>query len=181
MNCRLYVIGTTLTACLMAVPTMAESVYQEPAVFVAEAFADQPPAPELLWISAETREAAHQVLGRDLLQLRVRYWQQDGRSVWILDEIGKDQPITTGVIINNGAIESVQVLVFRESRGWEVRYPFFTDQFVAARLNKHSRLDKHIDNISGATLSVNALKRQARLALLYAAQLNTTSELSNAD
>jgi Na+-translocating ferredoxin:NAD+ oxidoreductase RnfG subunit len=57
------------------------------------------------------------------------------------------------------------VLEFRESRGWEVRYPFFTDQFVEAKLDQNERLDRNIDGITGATLSVNAVTRIARIAL----------------
>jgi hypothetical protein len=57
------------------------------------------------------------------------------------------------------------VLIFRESRGWEVRHDFFTDQFKGVTLNDDRELDLPIDNISGATLSVRALTRLARLAL----------------
>ncbi len=97
--------------------------------------------------------------------LRLRYWGRDGRTAWILDEIGKEEPITTGIVVNGRAIEEVKVLIFRESRGWEVRHPFFTDQFKGARLGHDDQLDRHIDGISGATLSVRALKRLARVAL----------------
>ena len=60
----------------------------------------------------------------------------------------------------------VRVLIYRESRGWEVKYPAFTDQFRGARLTSDGKLDQSIDGISGATLSVHALTRLARLALL---------------
>jgi Na+-transporting NADH:ubiquinone oxidoreductase subunit NqrC len=46
-----------------------------------------------------------------------------------------------------------------------VRYPFFTDQFNGLQLDENNRLQRKIDGISGATLSVNALTRLARLAL----------------
>ncbi len=58
------------------------------------------------------------------------------------------------------------MLEFRESRGWEVRYPFFTRQFEDARLNGKDRLDRDIDSITGATLSVHAVTRVARVALI---------------
>jgi Na+-translocating ferredoxin:NAD+ oxidoreductase RnfG subunit len=76
-------------------------------------------------------------------------------------------PITVGVAVNNGAIERVKVLVYRESRGWEVKSPAFTAQFSGAKLDSEKRLDKQIDGISGATLSVRALSRLTRLALLF--------------
>jgi len=69
------------------------------------------------------------------------------------------------VVIQDGVLERIKVLIFRESRGWEVRYPFFTDQFKGAALNHDGALNKSIDGISGATLSVRALKKIATLAL----------------
>ena len=94
------------------------------------------------------------------------------RSAWILDEIGKELPITIGVAVADGAIDNVRVLEFRESRGWEVRYPFFTDQFSNARLGSGQRLDRKIDGISGATLSVRAVTRIASIALLLHDQID---------
>jgi hypothetical protein len=162
-------IGLVTAAALLAtLSALAESIYQQPADFIAAAFNDAPPKSEVLWITDDIRTDVSRLLGRKLKNLRIRYWKKDTRSVWVLDEIGKDLPITTGVVIDAGAIKDIQVLIFRESRGWEVRYPFFTDQFNGATLDKKNRLDKRVDNISGATMSVNALKYQARLALLLA-------------
>jgi predicted pyridoxine 5'-phosphate oxidase superfamily flavin-nucleotide-binding protein len=97
----------------------------------------------------------------------VRYWRVGSRTVWILDEIGKEMPITVGIAINNGAVERVKILVYREDRGREVTSPAFTAQFSGAKLTSDQRLDRHIDGISGATLSVRALSRLTRLALLF--------------
>jgi hypothetical protein len=162
-------IGLVICAALLAtLSANAESVYQQPADFIATVFNDDPPNSEVLWITKDIRADVSRLLGRELKNLRIRYGKKGTRSAWILDEIGKDLPITTGVVIDAGVIKDIQVLVFRESRGWEVRYPFFTDQFNDATLDKKHRLDKQVDNISGATMSVNALKHQARLALLLA-------------
>jgi Na+-translocating ferredoxin:NAD+ oxidoreductase RnfG subunit len=98
--------------------------------------------------------------------MRIRYWQQDGKTAWVLEETGKDKLITTGIVIHKGEIEQVKVLIFRESRGWEVRHDFFTDQFKQAKLTDSYQLNKHIDNISGATLSVRAVRKLAQIALL---------------
>ena len=72
--------------------------------------------------------------------------------------------ITTGFLVEDQAILNMQVLVYRETHGWEVRYPFFTEQFKGLAM-KEGRLSKKIDGISGATLSVNALIRLSELAL----------------
>ena len=75
------------------------------------------------------------------------------------------KPITTGLVINEDRVERIRVLEYRESRGGEVRHPFFTGQFKGAGLTEEHRLDRPIDGISGATLSVRALKKLAALAL----------------
>jgi hypothetical protein len=97
--------------------------------------------------------------------LRIRYWGEGSRTAWVLEEIGKVKPITVGLVINDDRLEKIRVLAFRESRGWEVRYPFFTDQFTGIGLNDDKQLNRSIDGISGATLSVRALEKLARLAL----------------
>lgn len=146
----------------------AEEVYQTPEAFLQESFGGEVPEPRALWLTGEAREGARRILGHAPPSIRVRYWQRGDRTAWILEEIGKEEPITTGFVVENGEIRRLRVLIYRESRGWEVRYPFFTEQFDGARLEPDQSLDRHIDNITGATLSVNALTRLARLALYYA-------------
>ncbi|MEW5756688.1 MAG: FMN-binding protein [Pseudomonadota bacterium] len=143
----------------------AESVYQTPESFLADAFNNQPPAPEMLWLTEETKATIERILGHRYASLRIRYWRQGERSAWILEEIGKERPITIGFVVNNDTLEKVRVLVFRESRGDEVRHPFFTTQFTGAALRADLALDRPIDGITGATLSVRALIKTARLAL----------------
>ena len=140
--------------------------YIESDAYVADAFPDKVPPASTLWVSGELRENVERVLGHRFASLRVRYWDDGDTSVWILDEIGKELPITIGVTVHKAQIQNVQVLEFRESRGWEVRYPFFTDQFHDVRLDKNGRLDRNIDGITGATLSVGAVTRIARTALI---------------
>lgn len=144
----------------------AKGVYQEPDDFLNDSFANDIPKPELVWLTSEIRPAVEKILGHKPDTLRIRYWKRDAKSAWILEEIGKEKPITTGIVIKHGKIERVKVLVFRESRGWEVRHAFFTDQFKDAQLDSDKRLNKSIDGISGATLSVRALKKLSRVALL---------------
>ena len=86
--------------------------------------------------------------------MRLRYWDDKNKRAWILEEIGRDKPITVGLITADKKIQQLKVLIFRESRGWEVKYPFFTDQFKNAALDKDTELDKKIDGISGATFDV---------------------------
>lgn len=154
-------------------PGMAQAaVYQEPAEFVSESFHGNPPAPKVLWLTPEIRQEVEAVLGHAPKGMRVRYWQEQTQTVWIMDEIGKELPITTGIVVSNGAIDRVRVLVFRESRGWEVRHDFFTNQFKGASMQEDGRLNRQIDGISGATLSVRAVEKLARVALLLDPRVN---------
>ena len=150
----------------LAGAVLAKNVYQQPEKFIQEVFADVEPEQKRLWIKADLKQKIKNILGHDLALLRIRYWQDQQRTAWILEEIGKTEPITMGFVINAGVIELSRVLIFRESRGWEIRHPFFTDQFKNATLSTDLKLDRHIDGISGATLSVAAVNKLARLALM---------------
>jgi hypothetical protein len=147
-------------------------VYQEPAEFVSETFLGNPPPPQVLWLTGTLGDTVHEILGHSPSSKRLRYWRDGQRSAWILEEIGKELPITTGIVVNGGQIERVRILVFRESRGWEVRHEFFTRQFDGASMNGRRELDRRIDGISGATLSVRAVEKLARLALLLDDQVS---------
>lgn len=161
----------TITLMLSTGTVLAGGVYQQPDEFIRESFGTRTPEVKIFWPDEKLKQAMEDILGHAYRGLRIRYWIDAGRSAWILDEIGKDKPITTGIVINNNRIEKVRVLIFRESRGWEVRHSFFTEQFDNAGLQDNLRLDTHIDNISGATLSVNALTKVARIALLLHKQV----------
>jgi hypothetical protein len=144
-------------------PLAGEDVYLEPDAFIEQAFEGEPEK-KVLWLNKELKAGMEEILGHGYKGLRIRYWQQENRTAWILEEIGKVKPITTGFVVEDGVMQSMDVLIYRESHGWEVRYPFFTKQFNGLKL-KGRQLDKDIDGISGATLSVNALIRLSRLAL----------------
>jgi len=144
----------------------ARGTYQEPADFLSDVFQAEVPEPNVIWLKEDIKEQVEEILSHQYKGHRIRYWQKENRIAWILEEIGKKKPITTGIVINAGRIEKIKVLVFRESRGWEVRYPFFTKQYIDSGLGADNSLDKTIDGISGATLSVRALTKLARIALL---------------
>ncbi len=141
-------------------------VYQEPDAFVAEVFGSKP-APKVLWLTRDIQAQAAAILGHPPAQLRQRYWSDSHKSAWILEEIGKEELITAGFVVVDGRIVHVRVLVYRESRGQEVRYPSFLKQFREAKLARDNTLDRRIDGIAGATLSVGAMERMARLALFF--------------
>jgi hypothetical protein len=121
--------------------------------------------PKIYWLTEQDKATIEQILQHSFNRLRIRYWQKDDSTVWLLDEIGKEQLISFGVYIKNHSIEEIKVLVYRESRGDEIKHRFFTEQFHQATLLDNGQLSQHIDGITGATLSVNAMKKIARLAL----------------
>ncbi|MFT4901440.1 MAG: hypothetical protein ACI81V_000713 [Lentimonas sp.] len=142
----------------------AEDIYMEPVVFLEQSF-ESAPEQKVLWLTKDVKTSIESILGRNYSGMRIRYWQAGQRTAWILEEIGKVKLITAGFVVEAGVMRDLQVLTYRESHGWEVRYPFFTDQFDGLQLQEDRQLDRKIDSISGATLSVNSLTRLARLAL----------------
>ena len=148
----------------------ASTVYETHAEFLSRAFSGAPPEPGIIWLSGEKKSTVRQLLGHDYPALRLRYWCQRQRSAWVLDEIGKELPITVGVIVEKNYIRNLKVLTYRENRGGEVTTPAFTDQFNDVVLEENNRLDTSIDGISGATLSVQALTRLAGMALFLHAE-----------
>jgi len=160
-----------LISLLTSITLYASEPYLTHEQFLEKAFQANNPTAKTLWLNAQQKEDAEEIMQHPLVLLRVRYWQYQNKSAWILNEIGKEKPITIGIIINGHTIESVNILAFRESRGWEIRYAFFTDQFKDIFLTNDIQLNKRIDGVTGATLSVSAVKRCATLALYLAQHL----------
>ncbi|VAW57402.1 hypothetical protein MNBD_GAMMA07-1290 [hydrothermal vent metagenome] len=152
----------------------ARGVYQKPSAFIQGVFTVSP-EPQVIWIKGELRSQIENILQHKYKAKRVRYWREKNKSAWVLDEIGKKKPITVGIVIDSNKISHLKVLAFRESRGWEVRYPFFTKQFNQLFLTKDNQLSESVDGISGATLSVRALRKLARIALLLNHKTQSTS------
>jgi hypothetical protein len=144
--------------------------------YLGQVFSGDPPPAQALWLTGERKQMTTQIMGHDYPALRLRYWLRDGTSVWILEEIGKTEPITAGFTVNHSGLQDVSVLVYRESRGGEVQYPFFTRQFQGATLKSGHHLDRDIDGITGATLSVRAMTKLSRLALFLHQQVTEAEE-----
>ena len=158
---------------------LADGAYQSQEDFLLEAFNGVTPDPEVVWLKGEVKNTASDILGHPYPGLRIRYWGEGTRTAWILEEIGKVKPITVGLVVSDDGLETIRVLAFRESRGWEVRYPFFTDQFTGIGLTDDHDLNRPIDGISGATLSVRALKKLARLALYLHSQTRLSDDTTS--
>jgi Na+-translocating ferredoxin:NAD+ oxidoreductase subunit G len=96
----------------------------------------------------------------------------DGYAV-IDDEKGQHEPISFGIKISpEGKVERIEVMVYREAYGSEIKDPRFRAQFVNKTRGDTLKLGQDIDGITGATISArsttNVVKRA--LALVEAAK-----------
>ncbi len=161
---RMRVALTTLLI-LIAPLVPAKGVYQSPEDFINLTFHGNPPDSGRVIVKGDLSNGIKTILGERYRKIRIPYWRDGDRTVWILERIGKELPITAGFVVSNNQIENFKVLIFRESRGWEIRNDFFTRQFDGAHLGDKGELNQSIDNITGATLSVNAMKKLSKMAL----------------
>ncbi|WP_339864725.1 FMN-binding protein [Paremcibacter congregatus] len=154
-----------LTPSLWAGAAVTEETYLKTDDYITAALGQKPEKPGTLWVTGDMRPTVEQILDRKTFPLRYRYWRNGNRTVWILNEIGKVLPITTGITVENEKIINLTVLTYRESHGSEIRFPAYSNQFNDVTLKDNLRLSKPINGISGATLSTNAMKKVSRLAL----------------
>lgn len=142
--------------------------FQTPEVFLNEVFNGQVPTPKVLELSDSDQRKVAEAFKRNFPQQRLRYWQDGERSAWIFDDIGKEGyvPTTCGFVISNHSVEVAKVLIYRESRGEQVAEPSFLQQLLGAKATP-SGLDVEVDNITGATLSVQMMERMAWTAIVF--------------
>lgn len=95
----------------------------------------------------------------------------DGYAL-IDDEPGLHQPITFATRLSpRGAIERLEIMVYREPRGDEVRDARFRKQFQGKTAQDPLRLNQDIDAVSGATVSSASLATGARRAAILVEEL----------
>jgi hypothetical protein len=99
----------------------------------------------------------------------------DGYAV-IDDEKGLHEPITFATKLSpQGAVERVEIMVYREPRGDEVRDPRFRKQFEGRTSRDALRLGRDIDAVSGATISSASLAVGVRRATVLVEELVAAS------
>jgi len=120
---------------------------------------------------AELAEA-RQKLGYELPQRQYTFYigKSDGKIdgyALIDQQVGKVLPITFITRIDpSGYVDQVEIMVYRESRGGEVKQKRFLRQFHRKNLNSELRLQDDVVNITGATLSSRALVTGVKRALV---------------
>jgi hypothetical protein len=92
--------------------------------------------------------------------------QVDGYAL-VQNTIGKHKHMTYMVGVDNkGACTNVELLVFREAKGSEVRTKRFNVQYEGKTVHDPIRINKDIINISGATMSVRSISAGVKRVLV---------------
>ncbi len=92
--------------------------------------------------------------------------QVDGYAL-VQHTIGKHKPMTYMVGVDaRGHVSNVELLVFREARGSEVRTKRFNVQYEGKTVLDPVRINKDIINISGATMSVRSMSAGIKRVLV---------------
>jgi hypothetical protein len=92
--------------------------------------------------------------------------QVDGYAL-VQNTIGKHKPMTYMVGVDNrGRVSNIELLVFREARGSEVRRKRFNAQYEGKTVFDPVRINKDIINISGATMSVRSMSAGIKRVLV---------------
>src|SRR3989475_6774427 len=83
------------------------------------------------------------------------------------ETIGKHRLITYLVgVTPDGKVSDVEILVYRESKGSEVRTKRFNSQYEGKTVLDPIRINKDIINITGATMSVRSVSAGVKRALV---------------
>ena len=144
---------------------IAEDIILDKKTFLSNSFSSKVPGHSYIILKGDIKESVSNIL-RDTYHLPViKYWKVGNKVVFILETIGKHEFITTGFAVENNKIVDAKVLVYRENYGWEIKYDNFLNQIKGNSLKSNGKLVKRISNISGATLSVKAMRRLSKLSL----------------
>lgn len=177
-----YLLATLLLfSCFKLMATVVPQIqYQTRDDFLQKVFSGDDYQWKLLVLNKELKQKAKLILGHRYAGSRIRYWVSETKSAWVIDELGKEMPITIGIGVEDNKITQVSILVYREERGGEVHQAYFTDQFKSLSLSGDGSLSAPVDGISGATLSVNATEKVARLALTLHQNLSSVNFIQSA-
>jgi len=116
---------------------------------------------EKKWLTDEQRKEIGELSQQEVRDRRLTFFvgKKNGKSTgyMLIDHrLGKSFPITYMVVLNiDGTVRDVEIMIYREPHGWEVRYESFLSQFFGKDTESDFR---EINSITGATLSVNSIK-----------------------
>lgn len=123
---------------------------------------------ERKWLTDGQKTAIAKLSLLEIKENRFTFYvgKKDGKPMgyMLIDHIvGKSFPITFMIVLNvDGTVRDVEILVYREPRGWEVRFPSFMSQFFGMNAQSDFR---EVNSITGATLSVRAITTGVKKAV----------------
>ncbi len=97
--------------------------------------------------------------------------------VFIDNVLGRERPITYAVnIAPDGQVREIEVLVYRENYGAQVKNQAFRRQFVGRKTSDTLTLGQDIQTISGATISARSITFGVKRALAVWQQFYGSSQ-----
>lgn len=127
---------------------------------------------DVIRLSQEKKDAIEQRIGwkfpEDSFELYIGETGDriDGYAM-VHNTIGKHKHMTYMVGVDNrGACKDVELLVFREAKGSEVRRKRFNAQYEGKTVSDPIRINKDIINITGATMSVRSISAGVKRVLV---------------
>jgi len=117
---------------------------------------------EKQWLTSDQKLSIGELCLQTVTENRFTFYLgiKNGKPVgyMLIDNIiGKSFPITFMTVLNlDGTVRDVEIMVYREPQGWEVRNKSFRSQFYGKDSSTDSR---DIMSISGATLSATSITR----------------------
>lgn len=160
-------------------------VYLTPEEALLEIFEDVAEVDTVLAVlTVEEMEQLHRQLGAAIPRDSIFVYKPKDASGVLLgyavigEEVGKYRPITFMIgTTPQLKVENVEVLVYRESRGGEVRRARFLRQYRGKTPESPVRTNKDILNIAGATMSVNAMNHGVKRTLAILGILTARNSL----
>jgi thiamine biosynthesis lipoprotein ApbE/Na+-translocating ferredoxin:NAD+ oxidoreductase RnfG subunit len=126
---------------------------------------------ETIKLTSMQKEEVEKLLGSGIREDSYTVWigdkdEKPAAYAVVLDVIGKERPITFMVAVSSERkLSGLEVLVYRESQGSEIRSKRFMRQFIDKTIAAPLMIGRDIDSISGATLSSRSTAHAAKKAL----------------
>ena len=147
-------IGSAAAAIVITVPAQAK-VYLTLEAAQQALFPGVAMTPLPIRLTDEQRKSIEKASGVTVRNQEQQVWRAGDQGFFILDEvIGKHEYITYAVALTaDGAVRGIEIMVYRESYGSEIRDESWRTQFVGKTSAAPFKLNRDIKNIGGATLS----------------------------
>ena len=181
---RTTMLALAVAALLLdSTPAKAQAVYWDKASLLKDLFAtSERVSYRKVEPTPAQRAAIRSRLGYDVASSYTVFFGTTGDHVdgyaLIDEELGQHLPITFGVLVDpDGRMQRLEVLVYRESKGSEVREQRFGRQFAGKTASSPLRLGDDVVAVSGATISSKAMARGSKRALVLIDELVRTPGL----